>query len=100
MFDDQLGYPEHSPFYRTNYAGCDLGDFASLPLTDKRELKATTTRENPFGAHLCVRRDEIVRVYSTSGRPARRATSHSLRATSTTGYRLGAQLRCERHRPG
>jgi phenylacetate-CoA ligase len=68
VFDDQLGYLlERSPFYRAKLAGCDLGDFASLPLTDKGELKATTTRENPFGAHLCVRRDEIVRVYSTSG---------------------------------
>ena len=68
MFDDQLGYLlERSPFYRAKLAGCDLGDFASLPLTDKRELKATITRENPFGAHVCVRREEIVRVYSTSG---------------------------------
>jgi len=68
VFDDQLEYLlEYSPFYRTKLAGCDLRDFPSLPLTDKRELKATTTRENPFGAHLCVPRDEIVRVYSTSG---------------------------------
>jgi len=68
VFDDQLGYLlERSPFYRAKLAGCDLGDFASLPLTDKVELKATTTRENPFGAHVCVRREEIVRVYSTSG---------------------------------
>jgi phenylacetate-CoA ligase len=58
---------EHSPFYRAKLAGCDLDDWTSLPLTDKRELKATVTRDNPFGAHLCVPRDEIVRVYSTSG---------------------------------
>jgi phenylacetate-CoA ligase len=68
VFDDQIAYLlEHSPFYRAKLSGCDLGDFVSLPLTDKRELKATTTRGNPFGAHLCVGRDEIVRVYSTSG---------------------------------
>jgi phenylacetate-CoA ligase len=58
---------EHSPFYRAKLAGCDLDDWTSLPLTDKRELKATVTPENPFGAHLCVSRDEIARVYSTSG---------------------------------
>jgi phenylacetate-CoA ligase len=68
VFDDQLGYLlERSPFYRAKLASCDLGDFTSLPFTEKGELKATTTRENPFGAHVCVRRDEIVRVYSTSG---------------------------------
>ena len=27
----------------------------------------TTTPENPFGTHLCATRDEIVRIYSTSG---------------------------------
>jgi phenylacetate-CoA ligase len=58
---------EHSPFYRAKLAGCDLDDFTSLPLTDKQELKATVTPENPFGAHLCVDRREIVRIYSTSG---------------------------------
>ncbi|MFL5867148.1 MAG: phenylacetate--CoA ligase family protein [Thermoleophilaceae bacterium] len=36
-------------------------------MTDKQELKATATDENPVGAHLCVDRSEIVRIYSTSG---------------------------------
>src|SRR4030095_2277010 len=31
------------------------------------EIRATCTPENPVGAHLCARRDEIVRIYSTSG---------------------------------
>ena len=44
-----------------------LSDIHELPLTDKAELKATYTAENPIGAHLCVARDEIVRIYSTSG---------------------------------
>ena len=44
-----------------------LGDIAQLPLTEKRELKETATSENPIGAHLCATRDEIVRIYSTSG---------------------------------
>jgi phenylacetate-CoA ligase len=38
-----------------------------LPLTEKAEVKATCTPSNPIGAHLCVSRDEIVRIYSTSG---------------------------------
>ena len=50
-------------------AGFDGGltDVAQLPLTEKDELRATRTDENPFGAHLCVEPAEIVRIYSTSG---------------------------------
>jgi phenylacetate-CoA ligase len=44
-----------------------LADIGSLPLTEKAELKATATPDNPVGAHLCVERSEIVRIYSTSG---------------------------------
>jgi phenylacetate-CoA ligase len=44
-----------------------LADIGALPLTEKAELKATTTEENPIGAHLCVERSEITRIYSTSG---------------------------------
>jgi phenylacetate-CoA ligase len=48
--------------------GADLdGDLAQLPLTDKGELRATVTSENPIGAHLCAAPEEIVRIYSTSG---------------------------------
>jgi phenylacetate-CoA ligase len=61
---------ERSPFYREKLAGHAVGglaDIAELPLTDKAELRATITPENPFGTHLCATRDEIVRIYSTSG---------------------------------
>ena len=44
-----------------------LAEIAALPLTEKSELKATTTPEEPVGAHLCAERTEIVRIYSTSG---------------------------------
>ncbi len=44
-----------------------LADIGGLPLTEKHELKATCTPENPVGAHLCGARSEIVRIYSTSG---------------------------------
>ncbi|HUY71353.1 MAG TPA: AMP-binding protein [Gaiellaceae bacterium] len=67
---------ERSPFYcrKLRAAGFasareagTLGEIGALPLTEKRELKATCTAENPVGAHLCVTRSEIVRIYSTSG---------------------------------
>jgi phenylacetate-CoA ligase len=68
----QLAYLlERSPFYRAKLAGIDtaggLAEMASLPLTEKDELRATRTPENPVGAHLCATDDEIVRIYSTSG---------------------------------
>jgi phenylacetate-CoA ligase len=61
---------ERSPFYREKLAGHDPGDLediASLPLTDKSEIRASVTPESPIGAHLCAERHEIVRIYSTSG---------------------------------
>jgi phenylacetate-CoA ligase len=61
---------ERSAFYREKLRGLEPGwldDIAELPLTDKQELRATVTPENPIGAHLCAARDEIVRIYSTSG---------------------------------
>jgi phenylacetate-CoA ligase len=70
-YREQLAYLlERSPLYREKLRGIEpgeLADIAALPLTDKRELRETVTRENPVGAHLCATRDEIVRIYSTSG---------------------------------
>ena len=73
----QLAYLfEHSDFYRSRLgaAGFDRADaagglteIAELPLTEKREIKATCTPENPIGSHLCATASEIVRIYSTSG---------------------------------
>ena len=67
---------EHSAFYKEKLetAGIStpedaggLGEIERVPLTEKSEVKATATRENPIGTHLCVRRGEIARIYSTSG---------------------------------
>ena len=67
---------ERSAFYREKLASAGLAgaeeagglaELAGLPLTEKRELKATATSENPIGAHLCADASEIVRIYSTSG---------------------------------
>jgi phenylacetate-CoA ligase len=68
-YRDQLAYlRERSAFYREWIAGAaGLAEIAELPLTDKREIRATCTPENPIGAHLCAPASEIVRIYSTSG---------------------------------
>jgi phenylacetate-CoA ligase len=67
---------ERSAFYRAKLAaaGVDtapdaggLEEIARLPLTEKRELRATVTQDDPVGAHLCAAPAEIVRIYSTSG---------------------------------
>jgi phenylacetate-CoA ligase len=68
----QLAYlRERSPFYREKLGAAEfsdsLDDIAQLPLTEKSELRATITPDNPFGSHLCVDPSEIVRIYSTSG---------------------------------
>ncbi len=73
----QLAYLfDRSAFYRQKLgaagfasapAAGGLADIAQLPLTEKAELRATCTPENPIGAHLCATPAEIVRVYSTSG---------------------------------
>jgi phenylacetate-CoA ligase len=70
-YREQLAFLlERSPFYREKLAGLDpggLAEISALPLTEKDELRATVTPENSFGAHLCVSREEIARIYSTSG---------------------------------
>jgi phenylacetate-CoA ligase len=76
-YRDQLAYLfERSAFYREKLEGAGvssaveaggLDHIAALPLTEKRELKATATADNPIGTHLCAEPSEIVRIYSTSG---------------------------------
>ena len=70
-YAEQLAYlVERSPFYRERLgddASGSLDDIASLPLTDKDELRATRSAERPFGNQLCVDTGELVRIYSTSG---------------------------------
>jgi phenylacetate-CoA ligase len=67
----QLAYLlERSAFYGDKLGGVEpagLDRIAELPLTEKQELRATVTPDDPIGAHLCAAPDEIVRIYSTSG---------------------------------
>lgn len=45
----------------------DLSQISRLPLTEKDELRASRTQENPIGAHLACDPADIARIYSTSG---------------------------------
>jgi phenylacetate-CoA ligase len=76
-YREQIQYLlEKSPLYRDKLARAGIGDASDagglteidkLPLTEKQELRESRTADNPVGAHLCARREEIVRIYSTSG---------------------------------
>ncbi len=66
----------HSRFYRgkleragfaTHGAVGGLEAIAALPLTEKDELRRSRSPDEPIGAHLTASREEIVRIYSTSG---------------------------------
>jgi phenylacetate-CoA ligase len=67
---------ERSVFYREKLGAAGLSNadevggleqIGQLPLTEKSEIKATSSPENPIGTHLCASRAEIARIYSTSG---------------------------------
>ena len=76
-YRSQLEYLfERSQFYRDKLGAAGIGsagasgglaDLPSLPLTEKQELRASCTPQNPIGGHLCADAGEIVRIYSTSG---------------------------------
>jgi phenylacetate-CoA ligase len=73
-YRSQLAYLlERSAFYRDKLGSASLRDvgglaeISRLPLTEKREIRATCTQDNPIGAHLCAAPSDIVRIYSTSG---------------------------------
>jgi phenylacetate-CoA ligase len=71
-YREQVAYLlERSAFYRDKLARVGhpggLAEIDRLPLTEKAELKATTSDEDPIGTHLCVERADIARIYSTSG---------------------------------
>ena len=67
---------ERSRFYRgkleragfaTHGTVGPLHSIAALPFTEKDELRASHTPDEPIGTHLTAAPEEIVRIYSTSG---------------------------------
>jgi phenylacetate-CoA ligase len=76
-YREQLAYVfERSAFFRAKLEAAGfasarapggLEEIARLPLTDKHEIRASCTPEQPIGGHLCAEPSEIVRIYSTSG---------------------------------
>jgi phenylacetate-CoA ligase len=69
LFDRSAFYREklRAAGFASHGAAGGLGGIAQLPLTEKREIRATCTPDEPIGAHLCATPSEIVRIYSTSG---------------------------------
>ncbi len=78
LFQAQIGYLlGHSEFYqrklgeagiRTSDDAGGLADIARLPLTAKDELrKAREASGDPIGPHLAAPRENLARIYSTSG---------------------------------
>lgn len=103
----------HSEFYRTKFkaagfasaeAADSLRSVAQLPFTEKNEIRASCTAENPIGTHLCVGRADIVRIYSTSGTTGTpsyipltasdldRWTTASARSYSASGVSAGERI--------
>lgn len=67
---------DNSQFYRQKLtqSGFDspeavggLDKISRLPLTEKDELRASRTEENPIGTHLACSLQKVARIYSTSG---------------------------------
>ena len=76
QYRNQLDYLlAYSAFYQKKFEAAGIGpagagglaDIGQLPFTEKSEIRASCTAENPIGSHLCVDRSEIMRIYSTSG---------------------------------
>ena len=90
-------------FAKAGAAG-GLAEIAQLPFTEKSEIRASCTPENPIGSHLCAVRSEIIRIYSTSGTTGTpsyipltaadldRWTTTSARSYSASGVMAGQRI--------
>jgi phenylacetate-CoA ligase len=77
LYLEQIEYLfDRSRFYRYKLTGAGfaspravggLDAIAALPLTEKDELRQSRSAEQPIGTHCTATREEIVRIYSTSG---------------------------------
>jgi phenylacetate-CoA ligase len=76
-YRSQIGYLlTRSPFYREKLSAAGfpnardvggLGEIAKLPFTEKDELRATPSEDDPIGTHLAAPLSAVVRIFSTSG---------------------------------
>lgn len=77
LYAKQLEYLfDRSRFYQTKLreagfahaaAAGGLDDIRHLPFTEKDELRASRSQQDPIGTHLAAPMEEVVRVFSTSG---------------------------------
>ena len=76
----QLKYVwENSEFYQKKFADANielsdikgLEDLAKLPFTEKAELRDSQINNPPLGTHMACSKDQVKRVYSTSGTTGR-----------------------------
>jgi phenylacetate-CoA ligase len=77
LYLEQIEYLfDRSRFYRDKLTGAGfaspravggLDAIAALPFTEKDELRQSRSAEQPIGTHCTATREEIVRIYSTSG---------------------------------
>lgn len=70
----------HSNFYRRHWDSAgfhpdqlkSLEDFETrVPVITKRHLRESQAREAPFGEHLCIAREQVLRIHGTSGTTGR-----------------------------
>jgi phenylacetate-CoA ligase len=77
LYRTQIAYLlAHSRFYQAKLAraGCNsvdeiggLDNISALPLTEKDELRASSSEAAPIGTHLAAAMEDLARIYSTSG---------------------------------
>lgn len=70
---------DRSPFYRRRFDEAGVRpsdvrrpeDLARIPLMDKEQERQSQDEDPPFGGHLCADREDIVRIYASSGTTGR-----------------------------
>jgi phenylacetate-CoA ligase len=72
-------------------SGCTLEGLVDVPLTGKEDLRASQEARPPFGDHLGVAEDAIVRVHRTSGLSGRGMTLAYTEADARATQRIGAR---------
>src|SRR5271169_6256983 len=103
---------ERSRFYREKLAQAGFASLAAvggleqigrLPFTEKDELRQSRSRDEPIGTHCTAAREEIVRIYSTSGTtgtpsyiPLTAADLEAWVRTSSRSYAASGIMRGER----